>query len=443
MSTPIAKLFQACDPMKPATSEQYVDCSDVRGGHAFTREFCGALTNAGDDGSFLRFLITGHVGGGKSSELLHLKAQLEQMEKPYLVVMMDSKEYIDDNDVTPNDILLAIVSELAETVKAKAGINLDDSYFVKKLNEASDLLKSTVEVSEGDVTAGLLKLKVKLLRIDESARRKVRGALVQNESSFIQQINLVFEEARTAIRKKNYRDIVLILDNLEKIQRIDGVDEGTESHRELFIARAQKFVGLNCNFVLTVPLTLVNTHGGQLRGAYGQPPHTLPMIKVSDRSGKRYDGGYVKLRELLSKRGANPEVIDNDARDLLIEYSGGHVRDLLGTLRGAISTASGSKVVLADAKAALGQIVRSLTVSRAAWERLVALEESPDRTLDLNDPVCISILEQLYALEYVNGEDNQGFLQDQEAWYAIAPVLKELRSYTTALSAYKADLLKQ
>lgn len=438
MDSPLAKLFQACDPMLPATSEQYVECSAVRGGHAFTERFCGALRNSGTNGSFLRFLVTGHVGGGKSSELVHLRAELERMEKPYLVVMMDAKEYIDDNDVTPNDILLAVISELAATVKEKTGVELKDSYLTRKLNEWIGFLRREVDVDAVEIPFSGAKTQIKLLKLNEVARAQVRDALLPIESTFLTQVNLVFEEARQVGKKNGFQDIVLILDNLEKIQRVDGAVEGSESHRELFIIKAPKFIGISCNFVLTVPLSLVRTHAGALRGAYGSAPFTLPMIKVMSRDQMSYESGYKALGELLKKRGATPQSIDLDAQRLLIQYSGGHVRDLLGSLREAISFTRGDRVNLQAARSALGQIVTSLNVGKSQWERLAALERDPDRKLDPEDPVCARILEQLFALEYINGGEGLNFLAEEDPWYAVHPLLTELSSFKTALTNYDA-----
>jgi hypothetical protein len=70
-------------------------------------------------------------------------------------------------------------------------------------------------------------------------------------TSILTEISTVFEEARLKLAQKTneqgvqrYADIVLIMDNLEKIQRIDGRNEGEESQRELFIERAPQLMGL-------------------------------------------------------------------------------------------------------------------------------------------------------------------------------------------------------
>ncbi len=437
MDTPLARLFQACDPMKPATAQQYIDCSDVRGGHAFTERFMGALRNAGTSGGFMRYLITGHVGGGKSSELVHLKAELSRGgpnpgDRKYLVVLLDASDFIEDYDATPNDVLVAIIAELASTLKTEAGIELQDSYLKRKLNEFIGFMRRDVDVEEAEVPLWEAKATIKLLKKNKSAREEVRAALVGSETTFLEEINLLFEEARVQLRKKGYADIVLILDNLEKIRRLKDAEEGSQSHESLFISNASKFTGLACSFVLTVPLTLVRTNPGALRTAYGQVPFSLPMIKTRTRTGAPYEAGIAKLRELLELRGASEEVLTQDAEDLLIQYSGGHVRDLLGTVREAISLAGNGPVELRHARSALGQIVNSLQVSTAGWDRLAKLELDPDRKIDPDDPICAYLLEQLFVLEYINGGEDDQFLQHDETWYAAAPLLQGMRSFASA-----------
>ncbi|MCC2671246.1 MAG: hypothetical protein K0Q72_3717, partial [Armatimonadetes bacterium] len=137
----LSDLYNACDPLKPATPAQYVDAKGVRGGNAFTRLFLNQLSRAiTNPGSYLLVLFSGHVGSGKSSELEHLEHYLVSGEllpggKRFLAVRMDAEEYLDHHDVATSDILLAIVAELAATLKDEKGIELKDSYFQKRLDE--------------------------------------------------------------------------------------------------------------------------------------------------------------------------------------------------------------------------------------------------------------------------------------------------------------------
>lgn len=128
-------LYNACDPLAPATAEYYVDCSAVRGSNAFSKQVIRELALSRTP---LQFLFSGHIGSGKSSELEHLRHTLEQPPatgKRFFPVLLDAGEYLNDYDVAPSDILLSIVAEVAATLKRQLNIELKDNYFGRRLDE--------------------------------------------------------------------------------------------------------------------------------------------------------------------------------------------------------------------------------------------------------------------------------------------------------------------
>ena len=72
-------IYNACDPYKAATSQYYYDCSAARGDSGITDRFLRELDLASD---YLCVLFSGHIGCGKSSELVHLRDRLKSNE-PY------------------------------------------------------------------------------------------------------------------------------------------------------------------------------------------------------------------------------------------------------------------------------------------------------------------------------------------------------------------------
>ena len=267
-----------------------------RGGEtAFAKLVCNHLTLAD---KHICFLLSGHIGCGKSSELKSLERALTEVapaEDCYFPVRVDVSEYLDDYDVSMTDILLAIVTELADALREKFKLELKDSYFTKRLNEVKQFFLSDVEIKEGELQLGLAKLKLQRLKKDPTARQQVRAILDPKMSTMLEEINQVFDEARlllkklptTSLLKQPYRDVVIILDNLEKIRKIDKVEEGLPSHRELFLERYTQLTGLNAHFIYTVPLRLVRSSDGpQLQQRYG-PLFVLPMIKVIERGHRK------------------------------------------------------------------------------------------------------------------------------------------------------------
>src|SRR5215472_10044040 len=103
---------------------------------------------------------------------------------------------------------------------------LKDDYFVKRLNEVTEFFLSEVELKEGELSLWAAKLKFQRLKKEPTARQKARDKLQPQMPTMLEEINKVLGEARLAVKKAKvntalqpYTDLVLILDNLEKIQR--------------------------------------------------------------------------------------------------------------------------------------------------------------------------------------------------------------------------------
>src|SRR4051812_6520306 len=104
----IRQIFNAFDPNEPATTAYYVDCADARGSAKMVHECITRLRIAT---TYQHLLFTGHVGCGKSSELIQLEGKLDVAtvapdEKRFFVARMDVLEYPDEYDVSPSDLLL-------------------------------------------------------------------------------------------------------------------------------------------------------------------------------------------------------------------------------------------------------------------------------------------------------------------------------------------------
>lgn len=445
-------LFNACDPLTPATADYYVDCSKVRGSDAFANEVLSKLTRTKKP---LRFLFSGHIGCGKSSELEHLRSCLEQPKtdgKRFFPVLLDASDYLNDYDVTPSDILLSIVVEVAATFKEKAGIELKDSYFVKRINEFWKFLTSEVEVGEGEIPLWGAKAKVKLLKQAPAARDKVREKLIPQMPTILAEINTVFDEARLKLKQLKpkpgelpFTDIVLVLDNLEKIERVGNRKEGEDSQRHLFIECAPQLTGLNAHVIYTVPLRLVRSHGPELMEAYGVTPFVLPMIKVEERSThKPYKEGIARLRELLQKRAGGTSLDDlftHDALNWLLTYCGGHVRELMGFVQQACTEAPGLPIDIKAARRSLNRTIAlySTSIPAAHWPKLARLERSTDQKIDNNDPDFRKMLEMLSVMEYINGGVESDPFSSVEPWYAVNPIVRQLSQFKAALAALDAE----
>ncbi len=121
MNLDIKKFYQATNPSKtlditnPDDRKYYIDFSSVRGGQII-EELKNRIAWA-DENEFTCNLFTGHIGCGKSTELLRLKKELE--DEGFHVVYFESDEDLDIGDVDISDILLAIARRVSQSLEAE------------------------------------------------------------------------------------------------------------------------------------------------------------------------------------------------------------------------------------------------------------------------------------------------------------------------------------
>ena len=464
MANTLDKIYQACNPWKSATSEFYVDCREARGGDAFVHTFIENLKRCGtgnletnSKADYLYFLFSGHSGCGKSSDLVYLTKKLKTQcfdEIQYFPIYLDVSEYLDDFDVSTIDILLAIVTELAATLKEELNIELQDTYFQSRFSELKEFFLSDIEISEGDLGIWGNKVKVKRLQTNQEGRQKVREALKLKTSSLLTEINLLFQKARGEIRKKTcgetsrkYSDIVIILDNLEKIQRFESADEGLQSHERLFIDNYAQLTALETHIIYTVPLRLVRSPLGKRLSNYYNEPFVLPMVKTFDRKTRKpFQIGVKALEDILQKRfGTIPlaKAFEKEALDFLIKYSGGSIRDLIRFVRNAIAQIVELPIQLIHAKNALKSNIQvySTSIPESHWEKLARVDLSPDQKFPNDDEDYRDMLANTSLLEYINGGSDD-IWEEVAPWYAVNPIVRELKQFKSAKERIKSEISK-
>ena len=444
---PLTKIYGGFDPLTPASEDYYVDCSDVRGGRAFPRRAflrrC-ALELAQSQG-FFRFIFSGHVGSGKSSELRQLASSLETLEPAhrFFPVMLDCSQYIEPYDVSASEILLATVAELAEQLKSKLKIRLEAPYFTKRLPELQDMF-SQESNRNTELNLGSLKVALIKLRSAPQVRELLRDRLRIQLPTLLEEMERLFVDARSRIQKRGFKDFLLIIDNLDLVKRVERYESGDSSHRALFLESSTIFTDLPTHFVLTIPLTVARSHGQQLESRYGRPPFILPMIKVTDRNGDRYEHGRERLIEIIEKR-LHPltlsEVFEPEALDLCLTYSAGNLRSLIRFIREA-SLEGDLPVPSATVHRVLSACAANYdsAIPVHSWDHVARLGLPNCHKVDLQDTAVQKLIEQLAILEYVNGGEEVTPFRSLVPWYAVNPLVRELESFHDAIARVSVQL---
>ncbi len=431
MTLDLPKLYKAYNPTNPLAignaedKKYYIDFSSVRGGEII-EELEQTISLLSPDDPTCQ-LFTGHIGCGKSTELLRLKALLEQNQ--FYVVYFESNKSLNLYDVDVTDIMLAITCQIDACLKSD-GINLQPTYFSDLLNRLKKFLGQSISIKEvGLPGIGQLGWEAKN---SPDLRQQLRQYLEPYTRNILEAINKeIIAEANKKLKQKQKKGLVVIVDNLDLVGG-RTVLSGKSQLEYLFIERGAEMCQLNCHIVYIVPLALMlSNEAARLKERFGSNPFVLPMVPVKMRDGEECTEGMKLLRQMVLAR-AFPEQ-SNDIRlslitelfdspetlDRLCCVSGGHVRGLVELIRSCLTKQrqlpllkeSVEKVI----KESCNQLVKPLTNEQRDIIREVALYKKVT-----GEEKYRNLVRNLLIFEY---RDEDG------SWFDINPILAERQEF--------------
>jgi len=428
------------DPLQSG-DPRYVDCSPARG---YDGDIVSTLAWRIDSSkSPMTQLISGHRGCGKSTELLRLAKNLE--DKKFLVVYFAADEDLDVGDLEYTDLLVAIIKRL-ERALAEKDIQIDPRlmkgilmWFAEVVYESSDE-EDITKTLDTEFELGLkapaplpiiAKMFAKItgqIRTGQKSRKNIRSNLEPQVYQLIARINEFIQAAIPEIKKKGFRDIVLIIDNLDRIVlRVLDTETGRTTHDALYLEHAEQLKALDAYMVYTVPISMFySPKETQLTGAFPSSA-ILPMIKVQEKDGKPCYMGRELLYRVAAERVDVRRLFDSDVVEYLAEKSGGVLRDFIRLLAYTIELAQGNG----------GKIPIDRMIAERAFLRLVNEygRMVPDKHFELlanvaknkkvlNDTDHQAMLYNLSVLEYMNGN----------RWCDVHPAVRDISDFQDAVS---------
>lgn len=341
MKLDLVRFFQACNPSKtlvvskPEDRQYYIDFSKVRGAKII-EELGRTITRLSPEEPTCQ-LFTGHIGCGKSTELLRLKAELEQ--QGFHVVYFESSQSLDMADIDVTDILLAVAREVSQSLEA-IKINLKPGYFQTLFTELGEFLQTPIELG-GELSVGIAKITAKT-KDSPKLRGQLRQYLEPRTNGILESINKeLLKPAREKLKQQGKKGLVVIIDNLDRVDN-SLKPSGYYQPEYLFVERGEQLNQLNCHVVYTIPLVLIFSNAlGRLTNRFGVDPKVLPMVPVQLQDGSQFSQGITLLQQMVMAR-AFPGVSWEQNRNLITEVfdspntlerlcrvSGGHLRNLL------------------------------------------------------------------------------------------------------------------
>ncbi|MBD2625458.1 P-loop NTPase fold protein [Trichormus variabilis] len=434
MTLDLMRFYQACNPNKTldkskAEDEQYyIDFSEVRGAEII-RELKRTITLLSPETPTCQ-LFTGHIGCGKSTELLRLKAELQ--EQGFHVVYFESSQSLDLADIDITDILLAIAREVSQSLEVEQ-IKLKPGYFQNLFTEIAELLQTPLDIGvEAELSVGIGKITAKT-KDSPKLRSQLRQYLEPRTNGILESINKeLLIPAKQRLKKQGKSGLVVIIDNLD---RVDNAlkPNGQYQPEYLFVERGEQLNKLNCHVVYTIPLVLIFSNAlGRLTNRFGNDPKVLPMVAIKQRNGTDYQAGIKLLQQMIIAR-AFPGVSDEKGQSLitkifdspetlerLCKVSGGHLRNLLMLLFRCLQIEDvpiSRKCVETVIKKRCNEL--SLAITDDEWELLKEVQKT--KTYNGDEKYDI-LLRSMFVFEY---RDEEG------SWFDINPILIESKELTS------------
>jgi hypothetical protein len=412
--------YRLCDPFTPldptVDTDLRADLDVIRGGDRLARIARNIRRSGGIP--TLHFL-TGHLGSGKTTELLRMKERLVHpagLSPENTVFFLDADTMLDRYDVDLEDIVVALWSVvLRESPIAAAGVLVSVWRKQVKGALASFVVNLPDNVPEAvDTVLGQLRLP------GLEQRHKIRVAVGSVLNALINGLN----EALRKIAEDPSGSVVFLIDNLEKLGQ--GQRDVVE---RLYLERMGALKALEAHVVITVPLYLCYDRGGaSLTTRYGGESVVLPMVKVrrrADEGGGDDVEGLAAMIDVLCRRVDFGTLFSGgrEAVETIARLSGGCVRHALRLAQLAIGEHDAPPVTgVSIGRAASiiqGEFDRALP---EAWVPILRHITRKNRfPEDVDKGTKADLLLHLYVLEYQNGEP--------EPWHAIHPLVERCRAY--------------
>ncbi len=461
MASDYVEFFQAINPSKTlvvsdeSDRRYYIDFSSVRGGEII-QKLKNRIVKLSPDSPTCS-LFTGHIGCGKSTELLRLKDELEH--EGFHVVYFESSKDLEMADVDIIDVLLVIARRISQSL---GELKTAEPMGLKKLlQQTAKLLMTEVEVAaaanipgvgkvalnteEGSVAletvvgkasasleegfslaAGIGEITVKA-KDDARLREKLNKYLGPQKTELLRLINSeLIEPGIAQLKQQGLKGLVVIVDNLDRIDN-SFKSFGKPQQEYLFVDQGEILTKLHCHLIYTMPLALrFSNQYGNLRQRF-KAPQFLPMVSIKLKNGQDCQKGLDLLKQMvLARRFPDllpeerlehwQELFDEEASlDRLCRVSGGHVRDLLQLLTSWVE----EEMQLPLTRETLEDVIvehcneMTLSISEAEWNLLREVRQTKKVS---DEKGYQKLIHSRMVFEY---------RENGKSWFDVNPILAE------------------
>ena len=364
------------------------------------------------------YLLLGHKGCGKSTELNVLREKLEA--RGYRVKAVRCALEMDMINPATWDLLVLMAEKLLQ-IADETNCKLD-AKILQSLSEFWDDEKEIREIiEERNISAeagaavespSLLKIVLNIfakvsaeLKLGKTTRKEIRSTVEKRASQWISYINFIADKVADTLGGKRP---VLIVEDVDKID--------PKHVWELFYNYAAILSQMPFSVVYTFPISL--SYSAQYAALDGYfTSKTLPMIKIKTAEGEAHREGIEAIKCIVKKR-ADLALFDDQVLERMIEKTGGSIRDLFSVITNAAKRSLKrlcSAIEMEDAERALEELKSSLTrrIESKDYKFLKDIRDGNKYRIEDRE-MLLKMMQASVVLEY-NGE----------RWHDVHPLVAD------------------
>ena len=308
-----------------------------------------------------KFLLMGHRGSGKSTELNEMSVRLKN--EGYEVYTIQCATEMDLNRPLYSDLLILMgdaLINIAGNIKCKLDQNLLKEvvqFWAEKEETHTETRNSSVEADAGIDIKPSIAVVIKLfatlkggVKFSEENHFSYKTRFDQRVSEWINILNKISDEITKKLKGKQP---IIIFEDLDKLNE--------EDTKKVFYTKTKALCDFSFPIVYTFPIALSYlAEFGNIENSF--QTLVFPMIKLETIDGKKYEDGYETIQKILEKR-TNLDLFEKDVKNYLIQKTGGSLRDLFT----AIITAA--RIAKRNRKKTIGKEEADVALEKIKSER--------------------------------------------------------------------------